>query len=58
MKELGSEVAGVGENSQQTQPKTQIQLLEQSDLIRQNNRPVRVLRKSTTVSYLTAKAPM
>ena len=36
----------------------QIQLLEQGDLFRQNNRPVRVLRKSTNVSYLAAKAPM
>ena len=36
----------------------QIQLLEQGDLFRQNNRPVRVLRKSTNVFYLAAKAPM
>ena len=36
----------------------QIQLLEQGDLFRQNNRPVRVFRKSTNVSYLAAKAPM
>ena len=50
MKELGSEVAGDGE--------PQIQLLEQVDLFRQNNRPLRVLRKSTNVSCLAAKAPM
>ena len=34
----------------------QIQLLEQGDMFRQNNRPVRVLRKSTNVSNLAAKA--
>ena len=34
------------------------QLLEQGDLFRQNNRPIRVLRKSTNVSYLASKAPM
>ena len=34
----------------------QIQLLEQGDLLRQNHRPVRVLRKSTNVSYLAVKA--
>ena len=57
MKELGSEVAGGNQDSQQTQPKPKIQLLEQGDLFRQNHRPVRVLRKSTNVSYLTVKAP-
>ena len=57
MQELGSEVAGHGQTP--NKPKqTQIQLLEQGDLFRQNNRPVRVLRKSTNVSYLAAKAPM
>ena len=34
----------------------QIQLLEQGDLFRQNNSPVRVLRKSTNVSYLAAES--
>ena len=35
-----------------------IQLLEQGDLFWQSNHPDRVLRKSTNVSYLAAKAPM
>ena len=48
-KELGSEVAGGSEDSQQIEPKS-IQLLEQGDLLR--------VRKSTKVSCLTAKAPM
>ena len=34
----------------------QIQLLEQVDLFRQNHRPVRVLRKSTNVSYLACES--
>ena len=46
MKELGSEVAGGGNDSQQTQPKTKIQLLEQGDLFCQSNNTVRVFRKS------------
>ena len=46
MKELGSEVAGGGKDSQQTQLKTKIQLLEQGDLFCQSNNLVRVLRKS------------
>ena len=58
MKELGSEVAGSGENSKQTRRKPKIQLSEQGDLFRQSDHPVRVLRKSTNVTYLTAKAPM
>ena len=48
MKELGSQVAGGGKDSQQTQPKPKIQLLEQGDLFRQSNNPVRVFRKSKT----------
>ena len=36
----------------------QIQLLEQGNLFWQNIRPVPVLRKSTNVFYLAAKAPM
>ena len=35
-----------------------IQVLEQGDLFWQSNHPVRVLRKSTNVSYLAAKARM
>ena len=38
--------------------KPKIKLLEQWDLFWQSNNPVRVLRKSTNVSYLTANAPM
>ena len=37
MKELVSEVAGGGKDSQQTQPKPKIQLLEQGDLFCQSN---------------------
>ena len=35
-----------------------IQFTEQGDLSRQNKRPVRVLRKSTHVSYLAARVPI
>ena len=56
MKELGSEVAGGGKDSQQTQPKT-------TNPIVRTGRPVTTeqqsgSRKSTNVSCLTAKAPM
>ena len=55
MTELGSEVPGDGENSQQTLPKTK------NPIVR-TGRPVsaeqRVFRKSINVSYLAAKAPM
>ena len=37
---------------------TQIQFTEQGDLLKQNKRPVRVLRKSTHVSHLTARVPI
>ena len=58
MKELGSEVAGQAESSQPTQPNPKIQFTEQGDLLKQNKRPVRVLRKSTHVSHLTARVPI
>ena len=45
-------------NKPKPNERPQIQKLEQGDLFRQNNRPVRVLRKSTNVSYVAAKAPM
>ena len=54
MKELGSEVARQAEDNQPTQPNP-IQFTEQGDLLRQNKRPVRVLRKSTHVSHLAAR---
>ena len=56
MKELGSEVAGG--SSSQTQPKTKNLIVRTGDLLRVSNNPVRVLRKSTNVSCLTAKAPL
>ena len=37
---------------------TQIQFTEQGDMLRQNERPVGVLRKSTHVSRLAARAPI
>ena len=46
MKELGSEVAGGSEDSQQIQPTLKTQLLEQGDLFCHSNNPVRVFRKS------------
>ena len=49
MKELGSEVAGGGKDSQQTQPKTK------NPIVR-TRRPV--LAEQPYVSYLAAKAPM
>ena len=58
MKELGSEVAGGSEDSQQTQPtKDHKSNCKNGRPVRQSNPPVRVLRKSTNVSYLAAKAP-
>ena len=42
----------------QPNQRPQIQFVEQGDLLRQNKRPARVLRKSTHVSYLIAKASM
>ena len=52
MKKLGSEVAAGGKIPNRPNQRLQIQVLEQGDLLRQNKRPVRVLRKSTRVSYL------
>ena len=49
---------GMAKNPNKPNQRPQIQLLEQGDLFRQNNRLVRVLRKSTNVSYLAAKAPI
>ena len=46
MKELGSEVAGGGKDSQQTQPKTKHPIVRTGRLFCQRNNPVRVLRKS------------
>ena len=57
MKELGSEVAGGSEDSQQTQPKTKNAIVRTGRLVRVSNHSVRVLRKSTNMSCLTAKAP-
>ena len=37
---------------------TQIQVTEQGDLLRQYKRPVRVLRKSTHLSHLSARVPI
>ena len=55
LKELDSGVAGGSEDSQRIQTKTKTPFVR-------TGRPVlprvRVLRKSTTVSYLAAKAPM
>ena len=46
MKELGSEVAGGGKDSNKPNQRPKIQLLEQGDLFCQSNNPVRVFRKS------------
>ena len=58
MKELGSEVAGGSKDSKQTQPKTKNPIVRKGRLVKSDNHPVRVLRKSTNVSCLIAKAPM
>ena len=57
MKELGPEVARQAEDSQPTQSNPN-QFMEQGDLLWRNKRPVRVLRKSTHVSHLTARIPI
>ena len=57
MKELGSEVAGDGEDSHQTEPKTKNPIVRTGRLVVTEQHPVRVLRNWTNVSCLTAKAP-
>ena len=59
MKELDSEVAGGSEDSQQIQQKTKKSNCKNGETCEEvSNHPVRLLRKSTKVSCLTAKAPM
>ena len=48
MKELGSEVAGGGKDSQQTQPKTKNPIVRTGRPVCQSNKSVRVFRKSET----------
>ena len=55
--ELGSEVARQAESSPPTQPNPN-PITEQGDLLRQNKRHVRVLRKPTHVSHLAARVPV
>ena len=50
IEELGSEVAGGSKDSQQTQPQTK------NPIVR--TRRLQLLKKSTNVSCLNAKAPM
>ena len=50
MKELGSEVAGGSEDSQQIQPKSQNPLVRTGNLLRVSNHLVRLLRRSKKMS--------
>ena len=54
---LGSEVAGGSEDSQQTQPKTKNPIVRTVRPVK-SEQPSGSLRKSTKVSCLVAKAPM
>ena len=58
MKELGSEVAGGGKDSQQTQPKTKNQFVRTGRLVLSEPQSGLSVQETENVSNLTAKAPM
>ena len=58
MKEVGSEVAGDGANSQQTQPKTKNPAVRTGRLLFAEQPSGSSAQEIENVSYLTAKAPM
>ena len=57
MKELGSEVAGGGKDSQQTQPKTKNPIVRTGRLVLSEQQSVSSVQEIENVSYLAAKAP-
>ena len=58
MKELGSEVAGGGKESQQTQPKTKNPTVRTGKLVLSEQQSGSNVQEIENVSNLTAKAPM
>ena len=59
MKDLGSEVAGGGKDSQQTQQRPKKTIVRTGRLVlAEQPSGLWVLRKSKNVSYLVAEAPM
>ena len=58
MKELGSEVAGGGKDSQQTQPKTQNPIVRTGRLVLSEQQSGSSVQEIENVSNVTAKAPM
>ena len=58
MKELGSEVAGGGKDSQQSQPKTPNPIVRTGRLVLSEQQSVSSVQEIENVSNLTAKAPM
>ena len=58
MKEVGSEVAGDGANSQQTQPKTKNPVVRTGRLVFAKQPAGSSAQEIENVSYSAAKAPM
>ena len=58
MKELGSEVAGGGKDSQQTQPKTKNPMVSTGKLVQSEQQSGSRVQEIENVSNLTAEAPM
>ena len=58
MKELGSEVAGGGKDSQQTQPKTKNPIVRTGRLVLSEQQSGSSVQEIENVSNLTAEAPM
>ena len=58
MEELGSEVAGGGKDSQQTQPKTQNPIVRTLRPVLSEQQSGSSVQETENVSYLAAKAPM
>ena len=58
MKELGSEVAGGGKDSQQTRPKTKNPIVRTGRLVFSEQQSGSSVQEIENVSNVTAKAPM
>ena len=58
MKELGSEIAGGGNDSQQTQPKTKNPVVRTGKLVLSEQHSGSSVQEVENVSFVTAKAPM
>ena len=58
MKEVGSEVAGVGKDSQQTQPKTKNPIVRTGRLVLSEQQSGSSVQELANVAHVTAEAPM